>query len=173
MFTTLSADRIHLPTQHGQSHWASVSLPPDKGFFLIDLDWSETAAMRTQGMLYPATVAAVAVMHTHELAILAMLFIPSSRHDGDGREPVLRVDAIDMALDPAQGYAQVLLVRTLDGLWHACDHRVNLDTLEDRLQMVRLDDEAMPFISRSDARPEQADDLVARLHNASPEMDPV
>jgi hypothetical protein len=134
MITTLPSDRIHRPpgmSPEGEYHWASAMLPPATGAFLIDLDWSETSFKRTQSLLCPATTDAVSGMHVHEIAILDIMYIPSPQHDGTGREPVLRVNAIDRALVPERGFVEVLLVRTLDGNWHACDRHVNLDTLED------------------------------------------
>jgi hypothetical protein len=141
MFTTLPSYRIPLPRRarlEGESHWASMMLPPDSGIFLVDLDWSENTK-RTQPMLCPATVAAVAGIHVHEAAVLDVMYIPAPRHDGAGREPVLRINAVDAARDPARRFAQILLVRTLDGRWHACEPEVNFDALEDRVEMLRVE----------------------------------
>jgi len=140
MLTTLPADRIHFPRRaspEGESFWASMMLPPEIGIFLVDLDWSDKTSKRAQSLLYPATVAAVAAMHVHELAILDVMYIPAARHDGAGREPLLGINAIDVARDPAQRFAQVLLVRAIDGRWHACDPQVNLDTLYERFEMLQ------------------------------------
>lgn len=152
MFTTLPADRIPLPRRaspEGESFWASMLLPPEIGTFLVDVDWSDNTSKRTQSLLYPATVAAVAGMHVHELAILGVMYIPAARHDGAGREPLLGINAIDVARDPARRFAQVLLVRAIDGRWHACDPPVNFDTLDDRVEMLRIKADSQDAVMRT------------------------
>jgi hypothetical protein len=153
MLTTLPRDKIYRPAEmrlENEYHWSSALLPPESGALLVDLDWSEGKHMRTQSLVCAATVDSAAGMHVHQIAIIDIMYIPASRHDGTGRQPVLRIDGVDTARDPARRYVPVLLVRTLDGCWHSCDPEVVvLDALVDRAQILRV--EAAPRPSTSGA----------------------
>jgi hypothetical protein len=144
MFTTLPADRIHLPGEacsKGEILSATVLVPPDVGLLMVDLCWSEgTEQQRTQGMLFPATVDSVSRIYMNEPGICGMAFIPAARHDGSGRDPSVQIDAIDLARDPKRGFAQVLLVRDIGGEWHGCNPDTRLETLEDRVELLRLNE---------------------------------
>lgn len=143
MFTTLATDRIHFNyrcSPQGEIYSKSVMLPPDVGLFLVDMDWSEDACKRVQGIMFPATVEGVARMYLHNIEICDVMFIPPARHDVSGRAPALRIDGIDAARDPAKRYAQVLLVRDTNGEWHVCEPDTSIDALDDRVQLLRVNE---------------------------------
>lgn len=144
MFTTLPTDRIHLPGKgcpSGEILSASVLAPPDVGLLIVDMCWSETTTQeRTQGALFPATIEAVARIHAQQTGICGITYIPPARHDGSGRDPSIQVDAIDAARDPQRSYAYVLLVRDTAGSWHPCNSGTNMDALDDRIELMRVNE---------------------------------
>lgn len=119
-------------------------LPAEAGFFVVDLDWSEGGkSYRIQSLVCPATQAGVDGMHSYEGIIVALLFVPVSSHDLQPRSAPLQINAIATGLDAKHGYRKELLIRTLDGQWHACQMDVNVADVREREIRFELDHEAV------------------------------
>lgn len=141
MLKTVSTHEVpHLQRtmRRGDRYWYAALLPVADGFFVVDIHWAENAFERIQALVCPATLDGVFSMHSYEDAIHALLYVAPPNHDGGPREPPIAVDAIGLGQDADDDFRNVLLVRALDGQWHACTKHVDITRVDERETLVDL-----------------------------------
>jgi hypothetical protein len=141
MLKTMSMHEAHGPQhllRNGDRYWTAALLPVADGIFLVDIHWAENKFERIQSLVCPATIEGVFSLHGCEYAIHALLYIAPPNHDGTPREPPISVIAIGFGHNADDNFRDVLLVRTLDGQWHACAEGVDIARVDERKTLLVL-----------------------------------
>lgn len=141
MLKTVSMQEVHhlqRTMRKGDRYWKAVLLPVAHGIFLVDIHWAENAFERIQALVCPATLEGVFSMHSYEGAIHALLYIAPPNHDGTPRQPPISVDAIGLGQYADDDFSDVLLVRALDGQWHACAKHVDIARVDEQETLLVL-----------------------------------
>ncbi len=134
--------------------WSAVLLPPADGIFVVDVDWTGNGFTRIQSLVCPATPAGIDGMHPYGDMIVALTFIAPADHDAKPRSAPLQIDAIETGLDGKHGCRKEVLVRTVDGKWHACTKGVNVaDVGERELHLDLKKSDALEEYLASKAKP--------------------